>query len=89
MVIGNEPFAKLYQLVTCGNDNHVKLWEVKVIHDKGETQPLSATIELCRIMDKHSSALTCVKFSYNGMYIASSGLDKTVVLWEMVSFWYF
>ncbi|XP_023246958.1 WD repeat, SAM and U-box domain-containing protein 1-like [Copidosoma floridanum] len=81
-ITNNEPFAKLYQLVTCGNDNRVKLWEVKVTQDKCDTQPMSATIELCRIMEKHSSALTCVRFSNNGLYTASSGLDKTVVIWE-------
>ena len=81
---GNEPFAKLYQLVTCGNDSRVKLWEVKVMQDKCDTQPMTATIELCRIMEKHSSALTCVRFSSNGIYTASSGLDKTVVIWETV-----
>ncbi|XP_031788789.1 WD repeat, SAM and U-box domain-containing protein 1 isoform X1 [Nasonia vitripennis] len=81
-ITSNEPFARLYQLVTCGNDSRVKLWEVKVTQDKCDTQPITASIELCRIMEKHSSALTCVRFSSNGLYTASSGLDKTVVLWE-------
>ncbi|KAL7306022.1 hypothetical protein TKK_0001488 [Trichogramma kaykai] len=79
----NEPFSKLYQLLTCGNDNRVKLWEVKVMQDKAEAQPMSASIELCRVLEKHSSALTCVRFSSNGMYAASSGLDKTCVVWEI------
>ncbi|XP_015187428.1 PREDICTED: WD repeat, SAM and U-box domain-containing protein 1 isoform X1 [Polistes dominula] len=81
-ITGNEPFTKVYQLVTCGNDHNVKLWEVIVIQDKCEVQPNSATINLYRVMEKHSSALTCVKFSSNGLYIASSGLDKTAIIWE-------
>ena len=36
-------------------------------------------------MEKHSSALTCVRFSANGLYIASSGLDKRAVIWETCS----
>lgn len=56
------------------------------MQDKCDTQPITASIELCRIMEKHSSALTCVRFSSNGLYIASSGLDKTVVIWETVIF---
>ncbi|XP_011497055.1 PREDICTED: WD repeat, SAM and U-box domain-containing protein 1-like [Ceratosolen solmsi marchali] len=81
-VTNNEPFIKLYHLVTCGNDNHVKLWAVKVTKTKCECYSVSATIELCRIMDKHSCALTCVRFSSNGLYTASTGLDKSIIIWE-------
>ncbi|XP_076180515.1 WD repeat, SAM and U-box domain-containing protein 1 isoform X2 [Ptiloglossa arizonensis] len=81
-ITNNEPFTKLYQLVTCGNDHCVKLWEVTVIHIKSKVQSFTAKIDICRIMEKHSSALTCVRFSSNGLYIVSSGLDKTAVIWE-------
>lgn len=81
---GNEPYTKLYQLVTCGNDHDVKLWEVTVSQNKCETQPSTATVQLFRVMQKHSSALTCVRFSNNGLYIASTSLDKTAVIWETV-----
>ncbi|XP_071867920.1 uncharacterized protein isoform X3 [Bombus fervidus] len=79
-ITGNEPVTKVYQLVTCGNDHYVKLWEVTVIQSKCETSTVK--ISLCRIMEKHSSALTCVCFNANGLFIASSGLDKTAVIWE-------
>lgn len=85
MFAGNEPYTKLYQLVSCGNDHDVKLWEVTVSQNKCEAQPSTATVQLCRVMEKHSSALTCVRFSSNGLYIASCGLDKTAVIWETVS----
>ncbi|CAL7950830.1 unnamed protein product [Xylocopa violacea] len=81
-ITSNEPFTKLYQLVTCGNDHYVKLWEVTTIQSKCESQPSTAKISLCRIMEKHSSALTCVRFNTNGLYIVSSSLDKTAVIWE-------
>ena len=84
IIAGNEPYTKLYQLVTCGNDHDVKLWEVTVSQNKCEAQPSTATVQLCRVMEKHSSALTCVRFSSNGLYIASCGLDKTTVIWEAV-----
>ncbi|KYM78707.1 WD repeat, SAM and U-box domain-containing protein 1 [Atta colombica] len=80
-----EPYTKLYQLVTCGNDHDVKLWEVTVSQNKCEAQSSTATVQLCRVMEKHSSALTCVRFSSNGLYIASCSLDKTTVIWEASS----
>lgn len=83
--LGSEPFVKLYQLVTCGNDHYVKLWEVAVVRSKFEGQPSTGKINLCRIMERHSSALTCVCFNSNGSCVASSGLDKTAVIWETVN----
>lgn len=83
-----EILEKIFQLVTCGNDHYVKLWEVRVVQGKNEVFPTMATLNLTRIMEKHSSALTCVRFSSNGAYIASSGLDKTVVIWETVKKYY-
>ncbi|XP_063976386.1 WD repeat, SAM and U-box domain-containing protein 1-like [Diachasmimorpha longicaudata] len=84
IITSNEPLEKLYQLVTCGNDHIVKLWDVRVIQGKGDNA-VSASIVLARVLEKHSSALTCVRFSSNGAYIASCGLDKTIVLWETIS----
>ncbi|TGZ53321.1 WD repeat, SAM and U-box domain-containing protein 1 [Temnothorax longispinosus] len=81
----NEPYTKLYQLVSCGNDHDVKLWEVTVSQNKCEAQPSTATVQLCRVMEKHSSALTCVRFSSNGLYIASCGLDKTASSGKVVT----
>ncbi|XP_017788766.1 PREDICTED: WD repeat, SAM and U-box domain-containing protein 1-like [Habropoda laboriosa] len=83
--LGNEPFTKLYQLVTCGNDHCVKLWEIIAVQPKRDVEPSTAKINLCRIMEKHSSALTCVRFNANGLYVASSGLDETAVIWETSS----
>ncbi|XP_034952445.1 WD repeat, SAM and U-box domain-containing protein 1-like [Chelonus insularis] len=73
---------RTYQLVTCGNDHNVKLWHVKTVEGKSESQKVRASISLVKVLEKHSSALMCVKFSSNGMYIVSSGLDKTAVIWE-------
>lgn len=83
--LGNEPLTKLYQLVTCGNDHDVKLWEITVVQAKREIQPFTAKIIICRIMEKHSSALTCIRFSANGLYVVSSSLDKTTIIWETVA----
>ncbi|CAK9819292.1 WD repeat, SAM and U-box domain-containing protein 1 [Anthophora quadrimaculata] len=81
-ITSNEPFTKLYQLVTCGNDHYVKLWEITTVQSKCDIEPSIAKINLCRIMEKHSSALTCVRFNANGLYIASTGLDETAMIWE-------
>ncbi|XP_076388517.1 WD repeat, SAM and U-box domain-containing protein 1 isoform X2 [Megachile rotundata] len=84
-ITNNEPFTKLYHLVTCGNDHCVKLWQISVVQTKCEARPFVATIDLCRTMEKHSSALTCVRFSANGLYVASSGLDKTASSGKVVA----
>ncbi|KZC07174.1 WD repeat, SAM and U-box domain-containing protein 1 [Dufourea novaeangliae] len=82
-VTSNDPFTKLYQFVTCGNDHCVKLWEMTVTETtKCQAELFTAEIKICRIMEKHSSALTCVRFNMNGLYIVSSSLDKTAVIWE-------
>lgn len=81
----DEILEKIFQLVTCGNDHYVKLWEVRVVQGKNELFPTMATLILSKVLEKHSSALTCVRFNSNGSYIASSGLDKTIVIWETVS----
>ncbi|KAH0553602.1 hypothetical protein KQX54_002629 [Cotesia glomerata] len=82
-VITNQgAIEKSYQLVTCGNDHDVKLWDVKVVEGKTQTQPITASIMLSKVFQRHSSALTCVRFSSNGAYIVSSGLDKIAVIWD-------
>lgn len=77
---------KRYRLVTCGNDHCVKLWEITVPgRTKGSAglgRSRDSKIRLKKILERHTSALTCVRFSANGRYIASCGLDKTTVLWE-------
>ncbi|XP_015111511.1 WD repeat, SAM and U-box domain-containing protein 1 [Diachasma alloeum] len=85
IVTSNYPLEKLYHLVTCGNDHFVKLWDVRVVQDKGDVNAVLASITLFRVLEKHSSALTCVRFSSNGAYIASCGLDKSIVIWETIS----
>ncbi|KAG7206559.1 hypothetical protein KM043_000247 [Ampulex compressa] len=81
-VASEEPFGKTYRLITCGNDHAVKLWEIKVTQEKCEMQPSTVSVNPCKVMEKHSSALTCVRFSANGQYIGSTSLDKTAVIWE-------
>ncbi|XP_023289157.1 WD repeat, SAM and U-box domain-containing protein 1 [Orussus abietinus] len=84
-VICVEPFTKLYQLVTCGNDHNVKIWNVHVVQEKCEQQPRTASITLNQILEKHGSTLTCTRFSTSGLYLASTSLDKTTIIWDAVS----
>ncbi|KAF7996737.1 hypothetical protein HCN44_002383 [Aphidius gifuensis] len=86
IIVSNaEILEKIFQLVTCGNDHYVKLWEVRVVQGKNELFPTMASLVLSKVLEKHSSALTCVRFNSSGSYIASSGLDKTTVIWETES----
>lgn len=56
------------QIVTCGDDVLVKLWDSSGNH--------------LRTMSGHTSALSCVKFTPDGNYILSAGKDKTIRIWE-------
>lgn len=76
---------KKYQIVTCGNDHNVKLWDITIIEGKMQNHSTTASITLVKVLEKHSSALMCVKFNFNGAYIISSGLDKSAVIWETVN----
>ncbi|KAK0158268.1 hypothetical protein PV328_009292 [Microctonus aethiopoides] len=82
IVNNNEPVRKKYQIVTCGNDHSVKLWDITIIEGKMQNHSTTASITLAKVLEKHSSALMCVKFNFNGAYIVSSGLDKSAVIWE-------
>ncbi|KAK7580358.1 hypothetical protein V9T40_000987 [Parthenolecanium corni] len=71
--------GKIYQLVTGGNDNLLKLW--KISYRKVNEVVHNCSSDLLYNIVGHGSAVTDVKFHFSGNIIASTSIDKTVRLW--------
>jgi protein HIRA/HIR1 len=77
------------RLATGGLDGKVKIWSIDTLnkyknkskndigikHDKNECRPLCS-------MSRHEGAITCVRFSSDGRFLASGSDDKLILIWE-------
>ncbi|XP_065199529.1 WD repeat, SAM and U-box domain-containing protein 1-like [Planococcus citri] len=71
--------GKEYKVVTGGNDNLVKIWNITF---KKYNETLGrCDYELLFSIVGHASAVTFVKFDFAGNMVASTSLDKTTRLW--------
>jgi WD40 repeat protein len=77
-----------YLLATCGNDNVIKLWHVVLGQYVKHLDITPCELSVYLILEGHTSAMMCVRFSPGGSYLASSSLDKTVRIWEVSSLKY-
>lgn len=68
------------KLATGAIDGRVCIWETTGFRGN---DPLSMTkVPLCS-MTRHDGAITCVRFSPNGRFLASGSDDKLVLIWEL------
>ena len=65
-------------LATGGTDNLVKVWRINL---SGTTK----SIKLLRTFSDHDSAVMCVRISPDGSHLASTGGDKYLCVYSIVS----
>ncbi len=74
-----ESLEQKFTLATGGNDDCVKLWTVVV----GFNQKI---LSKKKLDGYHSGQVMCVRFSKDGRHLASSGGDKLVCIFNVVSY---
>jgi hypothetical protein len=62
---------------TGGWDHYIKLWSFRAL-----STPKDVKHKLIAILYGHTSTINCVRFSPDGVYLASCGLDPNVLLWQ-------
>lgn len=81
------------KLASGGLDGNVKVWDTKSLRASGDRAGTKSSAELFSSVDKplerplctasrHNGAVTCVKFSPDGRYLATGSDDKIVLIWE-------
>ncbi|CAH1966828.1 unnamed protein product [Acanthoscelides obtectus] len=78
------PLIRRYKLATSGNTNEIKIWEITATSTLKHKTNIAhqVTVQLSDTYSGHTSSLTCIKYSHNGRYLVSSGLDKLVKIWD-------
>lgn len=74
--------GKVYSALTCGNDHLVKIWQL-TLWKKSEASHQCA-VEIVRVLNGHSSTVTSVCFADGGTLFASTSMDKTTRLWQVI-----
>lgn len=74
--------GKEYCALTCGNDHMVKMWQLTLW--KRSASSHQCAVELIRSLKGHSSTVTSVCFSDGGTLFASTSMDKTTRLWQVI-----
>ncbi|ESO91621.1 hypothetical protein LOTGIDRAFT_206663 [Lottia gigantea] len=62
----------------CGK---VVIWNMAPVRDEKAEKNESVPKVLCQ-MDNHLACVNCVRWSYNGKFLASGGDDKLVMIWQ-------
>ncbi|CAN6658192.1 protein Hir1p [Trichomonascus vanleenenianus] len=71
------------RLASGGLDGKVRVWSTKAVYESisGDNGKVTGPKQLCS-MSNHNGAVTVVRFSPNGNYLASGSDDRVVLIWE-------
>lgn len=71
-----DSLEQTFTLATAGNDDRVRLWTVRT----GLTNQI---VSKTKLQGHHSGAVMCVRFSKDGLYLASTGGDKLICIYSV------
>ncbi|KAL4149687.1 hypothetical protein QTP88_003568 [Uroleucon formosanum] len=75
--------GKMYSALTCGNDHLVKIWQLTLWKKNAGSH--QCAVEMVQSLKGHSSTVTSVCFGgANNTVFASTSMDKTTRIWQMV-----
>lgn len=78
--------GKEYSALTCGNDHLVKIWKLTLWKKSASSH--QCAVEMLRSLRGHSSTVTSVCFDDSGLLFASTSMDKTTRLWQVLEKYY-
>lgn len=71
------------RLASGGLDGNVRIWSVAdILRYKDQNLPKDEHCKPLCSMARHNGAVTCVKFSPDGRFLASGSDDKVLLIWE-------
>ena len=77
-----------YVLATAGNDKEIHLWKVVWAEANADDPPVvcggrPTQIDFLCQLSRHEGAVNCVKFSPDGLTLATAGDNGSVILWSV------
>jgi transducin (beta)-like 1 len=68
--------SKMCQLASASFDGSVRLWDLTTLQARNSTQPQG------QLLSRHTALVYSIAFSPDGLYLASSGADRTINVWN-------
>ncbi|XP_063789746.1 WD repeat, SAM and U-box domain-containing protein 1 [Pseudophryne corroboree] len=69
--------TECYQMVSCGQDNDIRIWLISSGYEKGFQMRCKLTLR------GHSAPVLCCAFSSDGQSVVSGSVDKSVIIYSV------